>query len=70
MSAARSTKKLTIDDLLPATRRKFGLRRPRKTDFAKDAVRTQALRVLAEIATLTQDQRRRVLEHALKVNAI
>jgi len=33
-------------------------------------VRTHALRILAEIASLTQDQRRRVLEHAVKVNAI
>lgn len=63
-------KKLTLEDLPPEARRKYGIRRPRKHEFAKDAVRTHALRVLAEIAGLTQDQRRRVLEHAVKVNAI
>ena len=62
--------KLTLDDLPAAARRKLGVRRPRKSQFSKDAVRTHALRVLPEIATLTQDQRRRVLEHATKVNAI
>jgi hypothetical protein len=65
-----ATKHLTLDDLPPAARRKLGVRRTRKTEFAKDAVRSHALRVLAEIAGLTQDQRRRVLEHAVKVNAI
>lgn len=65
-----TTKKLTLDDLPPAARKRLGIARPRKTEFAKDAVRTHALRVLAEIASLTQDQRRRVLEHAIKVNAI
>jgi len=64
------TKHLTLDDLPPAARQKLGIKRPRKTDFAKEAVRTHALRILAEIASLTQDQRRRVLEHAVKVNAI
>lgn len=62
--------KLTLDDLPAEARRKLGVKRPRKTEFAKDAVRTHALRILAEVATLTQDQRRRVLEHAIKVNAI
>lgn len=65
-----TTKKLTLDDLPVAVRQKLGVRKPRKTEFAKDAVRTHALRVLAEISSLTQDQRRRVLEHAVKVNAI
>jgi hypothetical protein len=64
------TKKLTLDDLPREARQKYGLRRPRQSQFSKDAVRTHALRVLAEIASLTQDQRRRVLEHAAKVNAI
>jgi hypothetical protein len=65
-----ATKHLTLDDLPAAARQKLGIRRPRKTEFAKEAVRTHALRILAEVAGLTQEQRRRVLEHALKVNAI
>jgi len=64
------TKHLTLDDLPPEARRKLGVKRPRQSQFSKDAVRTNALRVLAEISQLTQDQRRRVLEHAVKVNAI
>jgi hypothetical protein len=65
-----TAKKLTLDDLPPEARRKLGIKRPRTTQFSKDEVRTHALRVLAEISSLTQDQRRRVLEHAVKVNAI
>lgn len=65
-----STKKLTLDDLPVATRKRLGVKRPRQSQFSKDAVRQHALRVLAEIATLTQDQRRRVLEHARKVNDV
>lgn len=65
-----STKKLTLDDLPAETRRKLGVKRPRVSQFSKDAVRTNALKVLAEIAHLTQDQRRRVLAHAVAVNAV
>ena len=62
--------RLTLDDLPAEARRRLGVRKPRQSQFSKDAVRSHALRVLAEIASLTQDQRRRVLEHAAKVNAI
>lgn len=65
-----ATKKLTLDDLPPAARAKLGIRKPRQSQFSKDEVRTHALRILAEVSSLTQDQRRRVLEHAVKVNAI
>lgn len=65
-----STRKLTLDDLPAEARRKLGVRKTRQQQFSKDAVRTHALRVLAEISGLTQDQRRRVIEHAAKVNAI
>jgi hypothetical protein len=64
------TSRLKLDDLPPEARRKLGIKRPRQSQFSKDAVRTHALRVLAEISNLTQDQRRRVLEHAVRVNAI
>lgn len=62
--------RMTLDDLPVATRRKLGLRKQRQSQFSKDAVRTHAMRVLAEISGLTQDQRRRVLEHAAKINAV
>lgn len=61
---------LTLDDLPAAARKRLGVKRPRQSTFSKDAVRTHALRVLAEIANLTQDQRRRVLAHAVAVNAV
>lgn len=65
-----ATKRLTLDDLEPAALARLGVKRPRSNGFPKDAVRQHALRVLAEIADLTQDQRRRVLEHALRVNNV
>jgi hypothetical protein len=59
---------LKVDDLPPETRRKLGLQKQRRTTFDKESVRRYALRCLAEIAELSQQERRRVLEHALKVN--
>lgn len=65
-----TTKKLSLEDLPAAARKRLGIRKPRTSQFSKDTVRTHALKVLAEIASLTQDQRRRVLEHAVKVNNV
>lgn len=62
--------KLTLDDLPKEARQKFGLKKPRQQQFSKDQVRTHALRVLAQIANLTQDQRQRVLAHCLKLNQV
>jgi hypothetical protein len=59
---------INIEDLDDATMKKLGLSRPRKTSFTKEDVRSNALRVLHAIASLTRDQRRRVLEHAIRVN--
>jgi len=65
-----ATKHLTLDDLPAAARKRLGVKKPRQQQFSKDAVRQHALRVLAEISNLTQDQRRRVLEHAARVNNV
>ena len=59
---------VSIQDLSHDQLRKLGIRKPRKQQFSKEGVRSWSLKVLAELAELSQDQRRRVLEHALKVN--
>jgi hypothetical protein len=61
---------LSVKDLTPEQLKQFGLKVPREHVFTKKSVRTWALKVLAVMAELTQDQRRRVLEHASKVNRL
>ena len=61
---------IALKDIPPATRQKLGLKKQREAQFTKEQVRSRALSILAEIADLTQDQRRRVLEHARKVNEV
>ena len=58
---------LKLDELPPELRKRLGVR-TRRTTFDKEAVRRYALRCLATLAELKQADRRRVLEHALKVN--
>jgi hypothetical protein len=58
------------DQLPAATRRRLGLRKSREQRFKREQLRSEALGVLAQIRHLTADQRRRVLEHALKVNDV
>lgn len=57
-------------DIPADVRKRLGIKRPRRVQFSKEAVRSNALRVLAVVANLTQEQRARVLQHALRVNAI
>jgi hypothetical protein len=64
-----------LDQLPPAARRKAleqagRRRRPRQTTFPKNRARSCAIRVLATVAELTQDQRERVLRLALKMNEV
>jgi hypothetical protein len=66
MSATRlSVKEVPID-----YRRRLGIKLPRQQTSRKEGVRSWALKALALMAELTQDQRRHVLEHALKVNRL
>lgn len=67
--------RINYDELPPdaqrAVRKAAGRKRiTRARTFTRELERSHALRILAELATLTQDQRRRVLQLALKVNAV
>lgn len=59
--------KMSLSDLPPELRKQL---RIRQSKFSKESVRQHALRVLASVASLTQVQRTRVLQHALRVNQI
>jgi hypothetical protein len=66
---------LDLKDLNPdqraAVRRQLGKKRlPGARSFTVDLERRHALRVLALISDLTQEQRGRVLRRALRINAI
>ena len=61
---------MNVNDLPPAMLKQLGIRKPRTQDFTKESVRSWSLKTLAVLAELSQDQRRRVLEHALKVNRL
>jgi hypothetical protein len=61
---------MEYDELPPELLKKLKLRKPRQVAFGKQSVRSWSLRALAMTSGLTQDQRRRVLEHALKVNRL
>jgi len=60
---------LKKSDLTPEIRKLLGLPTNNRR-FTKDDVRGYAMRCLAPLAGLTQQQRKRVLEHALKVNQV
>jgi hypothetical protein len=68
----RQPPSIPLDDLPAEAREKLGFKPPRKPrrGMNKDQVRTHALRVLAVIAELSQADRKRVLEQALRANAV
>ena len=65
---------MNIKDLNPETLAKLGLdkelAKPREYKFTKDHVRTNAHNVMAVVSKLSQNERRRVLEHCLKINEV
>jgi hypothetical protein len=61
---------INADELSPEQRRSLGIRKPREQKFSQEGVRRHAIRVLAAVASLTREQRDRVLRHALKLNKV
>ena len=65
---------MNITDLHPETLAKLGLTKElpktREYKFTKDQVRTNAHNVMAGISKLSQNERRRVLEHCIKLNEV
>jgi|GEM_PF-2506046 len=59
-----------LEDLPPDTRRKLGLASGRTTTFTLENVRARAINVLDEISDLTREERRRILEQAMKINKV
>jgi hypothetical protein len=63
-------KPVHVDELPPETRKRLGLRKTRQQTFKREEIRREAIGVLAQIRHLTAEQRRRVLDHAMKVNEV
>lgn len=61
---------MRYEDLPPELLKHLNMRRRRQAGFSKESVRSWSLKALAMMSGLTQDQRRRVLEHAMKVNRL
>jgi hypothetical protein len=60
--------RLKLEDLSSEQLKDLGIKLPKQTTFTKEDVRSWALKILAQMSSLSQEQRRRALEHALKVN--
>ncbi len=61
---------IRMEDLDRDTLVKLGLKsEPKPREFTVEMERQQAIRVLGPIAGLTKEQRRRVLERAIKMSA-
>jgi len=63
-------KPVHVDELPAEARKRLGLRKTRQQTFKREQLRREAIGVLAQIQHLTAEQRRRVLEHAIKVNEV
>tara|TARA_R100001480_G_C4687324_1_gene175678 strand:+ start:415 stop:618 length:204 start_codon:yes stop_codon:yes gene_type:complete len=65
---------IPITELDPELIAKLGLSKevvkPREYKFTKDQVRSNSMNVMAVISKLSQNERRRVLEHCIKLNEV
>ena len=69
---------MTITELDKETIKKLGLdqeykkatRKPRVQKFNKEQVRSNALKALGLLAAFSQDERRRILNHAIQLNEV
>ena len=61
---------LNAKDLPPQLLKQLGIRTATPRSFTKETVRSRVLKTLASLADLTQDQRRRVLEQAIRINRL
>jgi hypothetical protein len=61
---------ISIEELTPEQRKNLQVKMPRQHSFTKEDVHSWAFRILAAMHKLNQEQRRRVLQHALKVNRL
>lgn len=59
-----------FSDLSPELRKQLRGKLPRQQRFSAEQMRKWSIKVLAAIADLDQQQRRRVLEHAIKLNKV
>jgi len=59
-----------VDELSPDQRKQLGVHAPRQTDFSKEECRSWALKILAAMASLSRQERDRVLKQAIKVNVV
>ncbi len=60
-----TAKKLGVEDLY-----KKATRKPRVQKFNKEQVRSNALKALGLLAAFSQDERRRILNHAIQLNEV
>mgnify|MGYP001444144908 FL=1 len=69
---------MNITELDKETIKKLGLdqeykkatRKPRVQKFSKEQVRSNALKALGLLAAFSQDERRRILNHAIQLNEV
>jgi hypothetical protein len=69
---------MNITELDQDTLKKLGLteeykkatRKPRVQKFSKEQVRSNALKALGLLAAFSQDERRRILNHAIQLNEV
>jgi len=69
---------MNINELDKETIKKLGLdqeykkatRKPRVQKFSKEQVRSNALKALGLLAAFSQDERRRILNHAIQLNEV